>query len=177
MKQKKINPKILIVTQINPVNVAYVYDEICSSFVKDNEIFSPQIMALLGEYSLKENENDFKHSYRVLNAAFVKNIQEVIQKMNQLKPWIFIGNCAKNSNIKFDYIIGFNGGEDFGNNEIFDFYIKADNAALADSSMQIDYYTTQDVEMFFPTLNHLKLFLTTLGLKAKERDTNGNSTK
>ena len=161
---KKHNPRILIITQIYPVNVAYVYDEICHDFATHNEIFSPQIMALLGELSLSEGDNDFKHSYRVLNAAFVKNIKAAVKKMNPLKPWIFIGNCAKN-NIKFDYVIGFNGGDDFSNAEHFDHYIYRDNLQLADKNMQIDYYTDKDAELFFPTIDHLKLFLTTLGLK------------
>jgi hypothetical protein len=98
----------------------------------------------------------------------VKNIKAAVKKMNPLKPWIFIGNCAKN-NIKFDYVIGFNGGDDFGNAEHFDFYIHQDNLQLADKNMQIDYYNSEDAELFFPTIEHLKLFLTTLGLK-KEGD-------
>ena len=173
MKNKKnTNPKILILTQINPINVAYVYDEICHDFAAHNEVFSPQIMALLGELSLKENSEDFKHSYRVLNAAFVKNIKAALQKMSPFKPWIVIGNCAKN--IKFDYILGFDGGADFGDNQTFDRYIKADNKMLQEQKMEINYYTREDAEHFFPTIGHLKLFLTTLGLK-KGEDNNGNS--
>lgn len=173
------NPKILILTQIHPINVSYVYDEICADYLIHNEVFSPQIMALLGELSLKENENDFKHSYRVLNAAFVKNIKAAIQKMNPLKPWIFIGNCSKDTKIKFDHILGFDGGEEYGNAEIFDKYIALDNAALTDADMQINYYTKEDVHHFFPTIHHLKLFLSTLGLKEEERNsnTNGNTTE
>ena len=173
MSKKNANPKILILTQIHPVNVAAVYDEILATFGQNNEVFSPQIMALLGELSLSEGPEDFKHSYRVLNAAFVKNCKAAVKKMNPLKPWIFIGNCAKKT-IKFDHIIGFNGGEDFGSEEIFDHYIAADNAQLADKNMAIDYYATHDAEYFFPTLAHLKLFLTTVGLKG---NTNGNPTE
>ena len=166
-------PRILILTQIHPVNIGYLYDEICSEYMEHNEVFSPQIMAILGELSLKENENDFKHSYRVLNAAFVKNIKAAVQKMNPLKPWIFIGNCAKDS-VKFDYILGFDGGADFGNNEIFDRYIDIDNKQLTEKNLQINYYTKDDAEHFFPTVHHLKLFLNTLGIKRKE-ETDGTN--
>lgn len=164
----RTNPRILIVTQINPINVAYVYDEICREFGLHNEIFSPQIMALLGELSLKENENDNIHSYRVLNAAFVKNIKAAIHKMNPLKPWIFIGNCSKDTRIRFDHIIGFDGGDAFGNEEVFDKYIEADNKLLAEKEMQINYYTKEDVNYFFPTIAHLKKFLLTLNLKGAD---------
>ena len=173
MNKKKHNPKILILTQIHPINVASVYDEICRDFLDYNEVFSPQIMALLGELSLSEDENDFKHSYRVLNAAFVKNIKAAVRKMNPLKPWIFIGNCAK-GDIKFDYILGYDGGDDFGDDKEFDRYIARDNAQLAEKNMQIRYYTKEDAELFFPTIEHLKLFLTTVGLK-KGEDTSVDS--
>ena len=166
--------KILILTQIHPVNVSYVYDELCHDYMEYNEVFSPQIMALLGEFSLKENEKDQKHSYRVLNAAFVKNAKAVIQKMNPLKPWIWIGNCAKES-IKFDYILGFDGGKDYGNEEVFDRYIAADNAMLAEKNLKINYYTKEDAEHFFPTIHHLKLFLNTIGVKRKEETSEHNS--
>ena len=165
MKNKKnTNPKILILTQINPINVAYVYDEICNDFLQNNDVFSPQIMALLGELSLKKDAEDFKHSYRVLNAAFVKNIKAALQKMSPFKPWIVIGNCAK-TNTKFDYVIGFDGGEDYGNAEVFDRYIKADNESLLQANMQIDYYKPEDAEIIFSAMSHLKLFLTTIGCK------------
>lgn len=170
MKTKNKPVKVLIVTQIHPLNVAYVYDEICRSFGEENDIFSPQIMALLGELSLKENADDTIHSYRVLNAAFVKNIHAAIQKMNPLKPWVFIGNCSKNTKIKFDHIVGFDGGEDFGNKDIFDYYIHKDNALLTEKNLQIDYYTKEDVEYFFPTIQHLKLFLSTVGVKGEIAD-------
>ena len=172
-KKKNINPKILILTQIHPVNVAAIYDEILAEFAEHNEVFSPQIMAMLGELSLSTDENDFKHSYRVLNAAFVKNCNAAVKKMNPLKPWVFIGNCAKGT-VKFDHILGFDGGEDFGNAEVFDHYIARDNAQLADKNMAIDYYGREDAEYFFPTAKHLKLFLTTLGLKGAS---NGNPTE
>jgi hypothetical protein len=123
---KKTNPKILILTQIHPVNVSFVYDEISRNFLPYNEVFSPQVMALLGELSLKEGPDDLKHSYRVLNAAFVKNINAAIKKMSPLRPWIFIGNCRK-GDVKFDHVIGFDGGETFGNADNFDLYIKKDN--------------------------------------------------
>ena len=173
MKTQYKPPRILILTQIHPLNIGYLYNEICSEYIEYNEVFSPQIMALLGELSLKENENDFKHSYRVLNAAFVKHIKVAIEKMNPLKPWIFIGNCAKDS-VKFDYILGFDGGADFGNNEIFDRYIDADNKQLTEKNLQINYYTKDDAEHFFPTVHHLKLFLNTLGIKRKE-ETDGTN--
>lgn len=176
-KNKKINPKILILTQIHPINVSYVYDEICVDYADKNEIYSPQIMALLGELSLKQDENDNKHSYRVLNAAFVKHSKAAIKKMNPLKPWIVVGNCRKND-IKFDYILGFDGGDDYGNSEIFDRYIAADNALLLDKNMSIDYYTKEDAEYFFPTIKHLKLFLQTLNIPTnrKENAENASST-
>lgn len=169
MKENLKPPRILILTQIHPINVSFVYDEICSEYLEHNEVFSPQIMALLGEFSLKENENDNVHSFRVLNAAFVKNIKAAIQKMNPLKPWIFIGNCAKDST-KFDYILGFDGGKDYGDDEIFDRYIDIDNKLLTDRNLQINYYTKTDAEHFFPTIHHLKLFLKTIGIKGKEED-------
>lgn len=172
MKKTIKKPKILILTQINPVNVAYVYDEILASFGLHNEIFSPQIMALLGELSLKESPDDLTHCYRVLNAAFVKNINAAIQRMNPLKPWIFVGNCDKK--VKFDHVIGFDGGEDFGNNEIFDYYIDQDQKDLKDA-IKIDYYTKNDCDFFFPTIKHLKLFLGTLGI-TEEREDNGSTT-
>ena len=174
MKNNHKPLKILVLTQIHPINVGYVYDELCAEYMTTNEVFSPQIMALLGELSLKKNQNDFKHSYRVLNAAFVKNIKAATQKMSPFKSWIFIGNCDK-KDIKFDYIIGFDGGEDFGNEEIFDRYIHNDNAQLRDKGLAINYYTKEDAEYFFPTIKHLKTFLSTLGIKGKEVDTNGNT--
>lgn len=174
MKTNQKPPKILILTQIHPINVSYVYDEFCSDYMEYNEVFSPQVIALLGELSLKEHPNDFKHSYRVLNAAFVKNIKAAVQKMNPLKPLIFIGNCAKDS-IKFDYVLGFNGGKDFGNDEIFDYYIDSDNKQLADKDLQINYYTKEDAEHFFPTIHHLKLFLNTIGIKRKEEINDSDS--
>ena len=168
MKNKPL--KILILTQIHPVNVAYVYDEICSEYMDINEVFSPQVMALLGELSLKTDANDNVHSYRVLNAAFVKNMKAAVRKMNPLKPWIYIGNCAK-GDVKFDHIIGFDGGEDFGNAEIFDRYIAKDNELLANNNMApINYYTKDDVEYFFPSMHHLKIFLDTLNIKRKEKE-------
>ena len=165
MSKKHQRPLVLIVTQINPINVAYVYDEIIHAFGQNNEIFSPQIMALLGELALKENPEDLKHSYRVLNAAFVKNIRAAIKKMSPLKPWIFIGNCSKTTKLKFDHIIGFDGGSDFGNDKCFDYYIEADQQMIAEANMKIDYYTKDDVEHFFPTIAHLKLFLHTIGME------------
>ena len=169
-------PKILILTQIHPINVSYVYDEIMRDFSNHNEVFLPQIMALLGELSLSKGDNDNIHSYRVLNAAFVKNIKAAIYKMSPLKPWIFIGNCAK-KDVKFDYILGFDGGEDYGNSEIFDRYIHKDNELLKDKNLAIDYYSIQDAEYTFPTIKHLKLFLTTLKLQANERITENNVSK
>ena len=162
--KKNTNPKILILTQIHPINVSYVYDEIASEYTDCNEVFSPQIMALLGEMSLKKGEKDLFHSYRVFNAAFVKNIRAAILKMNFLKPWIFIGNCSKD-NTKFDYILGYDGGSDCGNEDHFDNYIAKDNELLADKNMQINYYTKEDVEYMFPSIKHLKLFLSTIGIK------------
>lgn len=167
MNKKNINknPKILVITQIHPFNIMNVYEEICKEFLAHNEIFSPQIMALLGEYSLQDDQDAHikKFSYRVLNAAFVKNIKAAIQKMNPLKPWIIVGNCAKD--IKFDYVIGLDGGSDFGDENNFDRYITEDNKLLQSKNLQIDYYTNQDAEIIFSTIDHLKLFLTTLGLK------------
>ena len=168
------NKKILILTQIHPINISYLYDELCANFIDNNEIFSAQIMALLGEYSLKENENDFKHSYRVLNAAFVKNIQAAIDKMDSLVPWIIIGNCAKDTKIKFDHIIAFDGGKDYGDTEVFDRYIEADNKLLSEKNMQINYYKLSDAEYTFTNIEHLKLFLSTVGYKRKDAP-NGNT--
>ena len=166
MAKKKSNPKILILTQINPINVAIVYDEFCRDYSTQNEVFSPQIMALLGELSLKTDPNDYKHSYRVFNAAFVKNIKPAIQKMNPLKPWIFIGNCSKDSKINFDHILAIDGGEDFGNEKVWDFYIEEDNKLLTQNNIKpINYYSQKDAQFSFPTIQHLKLFLSTLNVK------------
>ena len=161
-------------TQIHPINVSSVYDEICHSYIEENEVFSPQVMALLGELSLKEDHNDFKHSYRVLNAAFVKNIKAATQRMSPFKPWIFIGNCDK-KDIKFDYVLGLDGGSDYGNDEVFDRYIAIDNAQLKDKNLQINYYTKEDAEHFFPTIRHLELFLSTIGIKRKEEVNSGDT--
>ena len=142
--------------------------------MEENEVFSPQVMALLGELSLKEDHNDFKHSYRVLNAAFVKNIKAATQRMSPFKPWIFIGNCDK-KDIKFDYVLGLDGGSDYGNDEVFDRYIAIDNAQLKDKNLQINYYTKEDAEHFFPTIKHLELFLSTIGIKRKEETNSGDT--
>jgi hypothetical protein len=166
--KKNTNPKILILTQIHPINVAAVYDEIASDFGVHNEVFSPQVMALLGEMSLKTDENDLFHSYRVFNAAFIKNIKAALQKMTPLKPWIIVGNCSKD-NTNFDYILGFNGGEDFWKEDNFDSYIYMDNNALKDKDMKINYYTAEDAEIFLPTMHHLKLFLSSIGIKENEK--------
>jgi len=44
---------------------------------------------------------------------------------------------------------------------------------LQEASMKINYYSKDDAEYFFPTIEHLKLFLHTIGLK-KGEDANGS---
>lgn len=172
MKNNIKPPKILILTQINPINIATVYNEIFSSYNDKNNIVSAQFLALMGELAYNNTDTeDNIHSYRVLNAAFVKHLEVLYHKRNPLQPYIVIGNCSKTVHPKqFDYILGFNGGEAFGTAETFDLYIQKDNEMLKDKNMEIPYYTPEDAEMFFPTLRHLKLFLETIGVERNEAD-------
>lgn len=164
---------ILILTPIHPVQIVEM-SQWLTQFRTNSDIYSPQMMALIGE-------NVLKYDYITANYLFTletRNHPDWIKVKNTNYPFhIVYGNVAKNSTLHFDHIIAFSSMD----TEIFDPYldeaIKTHYSAVdIPDRDKIQWYTAEEAHITLPTYHHLEVFLTTLGVKKNDKPTDGTET-
>ena len=163
--------QILIVTPIHPVQIAEMIDFLYRKYNEHNNIFSIQSMALLAEETLQKEYN----STTFLFATEIRKNSKLLLTDDRYQRGVEIvfGNLDKNTNIKFDHVIGYTGHYSDGNGETFDPYLmKAkemiDGVLIEQNLPIIEWYTPEDCEHIFPTLHHLEKFLDVLEVKKVE---------
>jgi hypothetical protein len=163
---------ILILTPTHPVQIAEMINFMSQYYNEENDIFSVQSMALLGEETFR------KHHFMPLNftyAAEVRNNPKLClrKERGRRKNIIIYGNLDRNTDMKFDHILGFSSMDHKEGDDTFDGYLKEgqkmydevfDNLKIK----RIDWYKKEDAHHIFPTLHHLEVMLNTLGVKKND---------
>lgn len=161
---------VLIVLPQHPVDIVDASGELRDFYNPKDIVLSVQMMALLAEETYrgeaKENEKEIfmNQPYAFWDALFLK-IQSG-QKLDKDKNNLFYGNYPKNSLAKFDHIISLNAYNE-----------EAENPAwLYDAQLKKDYgeqlvpvYGYEDIQFYFPTWKHLRLFLRMNGFTEGDR--------
>lgn len=151
---------VLVVLPQHPVDIVNANMELKDFYNPKDTVLSVQMMALLAEETYrgeaKENEKEvfMNQPYGFWNTLFLK-IQSG-QKLDKDTNNLFYGNYPKNSLAKFDHIISLN-----------EYNEEAENPAwLYDTQLKKDYagelvplYGYEDIQFYFPTWKHLRLFL------------------
>jgi hypothetical protein len=159
---------ILILTPIHPLQIAEMADFLSKYYIDENDIFSVQSMALLGETIYQDRH------YMPLNFTYAVEVRKKPQLMlrkerNGRKNIIIYGNLDKNTDMKFDHVLAFS-SMDNKEGDGFDPYLERgqkiydqvfDNLKIK----RINWYTREDAHHQFPTLHHLGIMLETLGVK------------
>ena len=163
---------ILILTPTHPVQIAEMINFMSQYYTDENDIFSVQSMALLGEETFRD-----KH-FMPLNftyAAEVRNNPKLClrKEHGRRKNIIIYGNLDRNTNMKFDHILGFTSMDHQEGDDRFDAYLEEgqkiydkvfDNLKIK----KIDWYKKEDAHHMFPTLHHLEIMLKTLGVNKND---------
>lgn len=160
---------ILIVTPMHPMQIAEIGNELYKN-CKNAEIYSLQSMALLAEETLQK---EYVPTMFVYAAETRKHPHLISANINDDKIHIVYGNLDKNTDIKFDHVIGYTSNYGNGTVDLFDPYIEQmahcmDSVFLEKKLEPIKWYTKEDCTYIFPTIKHLIKFLQTLGVKANE---------
>ena len=158
---------ILILTPIHPIQIAEMLDFLSKYYIDENDIFSVQSMALLGEELYKERH------YTSLNFTYAaevrKNPKLCLRKERKGRKNIIIyGNLDRNTDMKFDHILGFT-SMDNKEGAGFDPYLEHSKKIYDEifdnlKIKRIDWYKKEDAHHIFPTLHHLGVMLETLGV-------------
>lgn len=153
---------VLVLVPRHPVEIVAADRELNEFRTEKNTTFSTQMMALLGEETFQgepsETEQDKKYIYNQPYGFWDSMFLNTVVGNKVDKSSIFFGNVPKHmDNVTFKHIISL---EEF----------KAEEKWLYDEKLKQDYgdrtpllYGIGDVQFFFPTWRHLRLFLTTLG--------------
>ena len=158
---------ILILTPIHPMQIAEMMDFLAPYQTEENDIFSVQSMALLGEQTFKKHYLPLNYTYA---AEIRKNPKLCLRKEKGKRKHIIIyGNLDKNTDMKFDHILAYD-GHHVNNDEVFDSYLDK-SKEIFDTTFdnlkikRINWYTLDEAHHQFPTLHHLGVMLDTLGVK------------
>lgn len=161
---------VLVVLPQHPVDIVNANMELKDFYNPKNIVLSVQMMALLAEETYrgetKENEKEvfMNQPYGFWNTLFLKIQGD--QKLDKDTNHLFYGNYSKNSFAKFDHIISLN-----------EYNEEAENPAwLYDAQLKKDYagelvplYGHEDIQFYFPTWKHLRLFLRMNGFTEGDR--------
>ena len=161
---------VLVLVPRHPVDIVTADRELNEFRTEKNKTFSTQMMALLGEETFQgepsEKEKDkaylYNQPYGFWDSMFLNTM--VGNKVDS--PSIFFGNIPKHmDNITFQHIISL---EEYKDEEKWK-YDEELKKAYGDKTPLL--YSVSDVQFFFPTWRHLRLFLTTLGFeRSKESE-------
>lgn len=166
---------ILILTPIHPIQIAEMINFVSKYYVDENDIFSLQAMALLGE-EVYQNQNQ---SYLPLMYSYAtavrKNPKLMLRKeRNNRKNIIIYGNLDRNTDMKFDHILAYSGMDSKEGAGFDDYLTKSkelfDKSFTDKTFKPINWYTIEDAHHQFPTLRHLGIMLKTLGIKEIAND-------
>ena len=159
---------ILILTPIHPIQIAEMLDFLSKYYIDENDIFSIQSMALLGEEIYKD-----KH-YMPLTFTYAAEVRKnpklcLRKERKNRKNIIIYGNLDRNTDMKFDHIFGYS-GMDNKEGDGFDPYLDQGKRIYDEifddlKIKRIDWYKSDDAHHIFPTLHHLGVMLDTLGVK------------
>lgn len=161
---------ILILTPTHPIQIAEMINFISKYYVDENDIFSIQSMALLGEETYQDKNMTYLPLMYTYTAAIRKNPKLMLRKEKKDRKNIIIyGNLDRNTNMKFDHILAFS-SMDNKEGDGFDKYLEKSqemfNQSFKESCIKpIQWYTREDAHHQFPTLHHLGIMLETLGVK------------
>lgn len=161
---------VLVVLPQHPVDIVNANMELKDFYNPKDTVLSVQMMALLAEETYRgeakgnEKEVFMNQPYGFWNTLFLK-IQSG-QKLDKDTNNLFYGNYPKNSLAKFDHIISLN-----------EYNKEAENPAwLYDAQLKKDYaeelvplYGYEDIQFYFPTWKHLRLFLRMNGFMEGDR--------
>lgn len=159
---------ILVITPIHPTQIVEL-NPLYKQYNGIANIVSPQALALA-------YEETFGNPYQVVNTFFVDAFKQNPKKLlkNTLGNLIVYGNLDKNTPIKFDMIVGY-AAPFMSIDDKFDKYLEAAEEQLRNTDAPvIDWYSIEDAQYTFPTLQHLILFLDKL-LKGKEKSNESSS--
>ena len=162
---------ILILTPVHPVQIAEMIDFISDYYVDENDIFSVQSMALLGEEIYQDRDKSYLPLMYTFASAVRSDATLTIHKEKKNRRNIIIyGNLDRNTNMKFDHIFAYSGMDNKPEEDRFDPYLD-ESKNLFDKEFEsqhikpIDWYTIDDAHHKFPTIHHLGVMLKTLGVK------------
>lgn len=164
--------KVLILTSMNPVAISdasFIYKQFSS---KETFVFSPQLMAILAEQSIKDKE--------ILYVPYMLSILKCLkpkmwwEEKDKYKHTIFFGNKFKEKSDNFDVLIYLDApylSYDKTADENFDGYIKEIKERIPNIPK---FYTPKDCTHKLPTVEKIILLLETLGIhKTKEQEEEG----
>ena len=164
---------ILILTPIHPMQIAEMLNFMSKYYNDENDIFSVQSMALLGEEIYKDNHYlPLLHTY---TAAVRHNPKLMLRKEKGKRKHIIVyDNLDRNTDMKFDHILAYS-GMDNKEGDGFDPYLEQGKDLFVDAFKEqcikpINWYTIEDAHHKFPTLHHLEVMLKTLGIKEIAND-------
>lgn len=166
---------ILILTPIHPIQIAEMINFISKYYTDENDIFSIQSMALLGEEVYQEKDKTYLPLMYTYATAIRKNSKLMLRKeKGKRKNIIIYGNLDRNTDMKFDHILAFS-SMDNKEDSSFDPYLDAsvrlfDKAFNNSKTKAINWYTIEDAHHQFPTLRHLGIMLETLGVNKNVDD-------
>ena len=166
---------ILILTPTHPIQIAEMINFISKYYVDENDIFSLQSMALLGEEVYQDQKQTYLPLMYIYATAVRNNPKLMLRKERKGRKNIIIyGNLDRNTNMKFDHILAYS-GMDGKEDSSFDPYLDASVKLFNDSfktgkAKPINWYTIEDAHHQFPTLRHLGIMLKTLGIKEIAND-------
>ena len=166
---------ILILTPTHPIQIAEMINFISKYYVDENDIFSLQSMALLGEEFYQDQKQTYLPLMYTYATAIRNNPKLMLRKeKGKRKNIIIYGNLDRNTDMKFDHILAYS-GMDNQEGAGFDGYLehskKLFDKSFTDTTTKlIDWYTIEDAHHQFPTLRHLGTMLKTLGIKEVAND-------
>ena len=160
---------ILILTPIHPIQIAEMINFVSKYYTDENDIFSLQSMALLGEEVYQDQKQTYLPLMYTYATAIRKNPKLMLRKERKNRKNIIIyGNLDRNTDMKFDHILAFS-SMDNQEGEGFDEYLEKSKKLFEKSftdttNKPIKWYTIEDAHHQFPTLHHLEIMLKTLGV-------------
>lgn len=160
---------ILILTPTHPIQIAEMINFISKYYVDENDIFSLQSMALLGEEVYQNEQQTYLPLMYTYALAIRKNPKLMLRKeKNGRKNIIIYGNLDRNTDMKFDHILAFSSMDNQEGAGFDDYLVKSNelfDKSFTDKTIKsIKWYTIEDAHHQFPTLHHLEIMLKTLGV-------------
>ena len=160
---------ILILTPVHPVQIAEMINFISKYYVDENDIFSLQSMALLGEEVYQDQKQTYLPLMYTYATAIRNNPKLMLRKeKGKRKNIIIYGNLDRNTDMKFDHILAYSGmdnQEGAGFDDYLEHSKKLFEKSFTDTTNKpIKWYTIEDAHHQFPTLHHLEIMLKTLGV-------------